>query len=407
MLMNLRLQLRIMMLTLRASGTRTLFAVGAVALGIAATTIMLALESGARRELESIAERMGKNLFSISAGRVASAPGRGGGWSVSTRLGRSDVVAMKQRIEGISSIVPILEGSRRTTFDGREHLTNIRGVAAGFTDVRNFSLADGRLLDDDDERNRGRVAVVGPFIAQRINEGDSLVGETILIDGIPFDVVGQLAEKGISDNQNEDDQILVPLETARRRLFNVEWFSRVLVQVEREDLMAAVQKATRAVLRESHELDGDARDDFEILSLIRLSEMSRVSSEVLRGLAQLFVLITLVVGGAGVLAVTWLNAKDRTAEIGLRMAIGARRRDVAKLFVAEASVLSIAGGLSGVLLGALAVAILKPVTGWQLAIDLRGVALPLLVSFGLGLASGLGPALRAASVPPVEALRDR
>jgi putative ABC transport system permease protein len=171
--------------------------------------------------------------------------------------------------------------------------------------------------------------------------------------------------------------------------------------------MGSVQRATRAVLREEHGLAAGVRDDFEILSLLRVSEMKRVSGGILVSLAQTFALVTLVVGGAGVLAVTWLNARDRAGEIGLRMAVGARRRDIASLFIAEASALSIAGGLAGLATGAVAVIVLRNTIGWQMAIDLRSIALPLLVSALLGIASGVVPAFRAASVQPVDALRDR
>jgi putative ABC transport system permease protein len=322
-------------------------------------------------------------------------------------LDRADVTALEQRIDGIATVVPILEGSRQVRYARRDLVTAVRGVPPEFVAVRNFRIADGRLLDERDDATRSRVAVIGPFIAQRLNDGESLVGETIAIDGIPFHVVGQLEEKGITDGQNEDDQILIPLETARRRLFNVDSLSRLLVQAETSEQMEPVRHATRTLLRETHELDEGVRDDFEILSLIRINEMKRVSSEALLGLAQLFALVTLIVGGAGVLAVTWLNARDRASEIGLRMAVGARKRDIATLFIAEACALSAAGGVAGLTSGWLAVVVLRNTIGWQMAIDLRGVSIPLAVSLALGLAFGVLPALRAASVQPVEALRDR
>ena len=405
--MNLRLRFRILLLTLRASRGRSLFAIVAVAMAIAAMMIMLSLGTGARLEMDALADRMGRNLFTVVTGRVAVPPGRGAGWAQSTRLDRSDVTALEQRISGIATVVPILEGSRQVRYARRDVVTAVRGVPPQFVAVRNFQLADGRLLDDRDDATRSRVAVIGPFIAQRLNDGESLVGETIAINEIPFQVVGQLEEKGITDGQNEDDQILIPLETARRRVFNVDSLSRLLVQAQTQEEMEPVRHATRALLRETHELDEGVRDDFEILSLIRINEMKRVSSEALLGLAQLFALVTLVVGGAGVLAVTWLNARDRAGEIGLRMAVGARKRDIATLFMAEACALSAAGGVAGLASGWIAVVLLRNTIGWQMAIDLRGIAIPLTISLLLGLSFGVLPALRAASVQPVEALRDR
>jgi putative ABC transport system permease protein len=403
---KLRLQWRIMYLSLRKSGFRSLLALGAVGLGIAAMMIMLALSAGAQRELEAITDRIGKNLFMIVAGQVLS-PSRGQGWFKSTRLNRDDVAALREQIRGIRVIVPILEGSVQVKRDREALTTTVRGASAEFLEVRNFQLEDGRLLDEQDGAARSRVAVVGSFVADRLNDGFTMVGETILVGGIPFQVVGQLKEKGFSsDGQNEDDQILIPLETARHRVFNVDYLSRLLVQVDDQARIGAVQSAAREVLRRDHGLDQDVRDDFEILTLIRANEIRKMNSIFLQGLSQLFVAITLATGGAGVLAVTYLNVKDRTSEIGLRMSVGARRRDIANLFVAEACVLSVLGGIAGLLTGLASIAVLRWTLGWQMAVDLRGVAVPLLVSVLLGVVFGVGPAIKASRVMPVEALRD-
>jgi putative ABC transport system permease protein len=402
-----RLQLRIMILSLRKSAFRSVLAMGAVGMGIAAMMIMLALSAGAQQELQAITDRIGKNLFMITAGQVLSTPGRGEGWYTSSKLMPMDVEVMRQQIRGIHRIVPILEASLQTKFNRVDLVTSIRGVTPDYVEVKNDQLDEGRLLDEHDEMARNRVAVVGSFVATRLNAGFSMVGETIWIGGIPFDVVGQLKGKGFStDGQNEDDQILIPLETARRRLFNVDYLSRLLVQVDELPQMGAVQAQTREILRKDHELDKDVKDDFNILSMIRSNEIRRMNSSFLEGLSQIFTMITLAIGGAGVLAVTFLNVKDRTWEIGLRMAIGARRRDIADLFIAEACLLSVLGGVCGLLLGLAGIAALKGALGWQMAIDSRGVTIPLLVSALLGLLFGVFPAIKASRVMPLDALRD-
>jgi ABC-type antimicrobial peptide transport system permease subunit len=405
---KLKLQLRIMILALRTSGFRSLMALGSVGLGIAAMMIMLALSKGADLELQAIVDQMGKNVFTIKAGQVMALPGQGSGWYTSTRLAGSDVVLLREQIPGIRTVVPILEASFQAQLEREEIRTTVRGVTPAFLDVRNFRVEEGRFIDEQDGLSRSRVAVVGSFVAKQLNDGFSLVGETIWIGGFPFEVIGQLAEKGInSEGQNEDDQIVIPVETALRRLFNVDYLSRLLVQVEDEGQMAAVQGEARELLRVSHELDEDVKDDFEILSLIRANQIRRMNSAFLEGMAQLFAALTLAIGGAGVLAVTFLNVKDRTPEIGLRIALGARRKDIASLFIAEACLLSLAGGLAGLLAGFLSILVLKQATGWQMALDLRGLVIPLLVSLCLGIVFGVFPALKASRVMPVEALRDR
>lgn len=402
---KLQLQLRIMILALRKSGFRSLLALGSVGLGIASMMITLALSTGAEREMQAITDKMGKNLFVIKAGQVRARPGRGEGWFTSTRLDRSDMGLMSARIRGIQAIVPVLEGSRQAKLDRQKLVTTVRGVPPEFLALRNFQVEDGRALDAKDGLDRSRVAVVGSFVAKKLNGGFSLVGETVWVSGIPFEIVGQLAEKGVSGEQNEDDQILIPLETAERRVFNVDSLSQLLVQVDDPERMAAVQREAGELLRESHHLGEGVKDDFEILALVRASAIRKMNSAFLNGLSRIFAAVTLAIGGAGVLAVTYLNIKDRTPEIGLRMAIGARRKDIAGLFVAEACLLSVAGGLAGLVIGWASIAVLRQATGWQMAVDLRGVAVPLLVSMLLGLVFGVAPALKASKLLPVEALR--
>ena len=402
---KLRLRLKILALALRNGGFRSLLALGSVGLGIASMMVMLALSAGAERELQAITDRMGKNLFVIKAGELLAAPGQGTGWYTSTRLDRRDVAHLHQRVPGIRAIVPILENSASARLDRREMTTTVRGVTAGFPSLRNFKLDEGRLLEDADGWDQRRVAVVGSFVAGKLNDGFSLVGETVWIDGAPFEVVGQLQEKGVSDGQNEDDQILVPLETAERRLFNVDYLSRLLVQTEDQAAMERVQGEAREVLRETHALDPAAKDDFEVLTLVRVDQIKQMNTAFLQGMARIFAAITLAIGGAGVLAVTYLNVKDRTSEIGLRMAIGARQRDIASLFLAEACFLSALGGMAGILVGWAGIGTLSRLTEWQMAIDLRGVVVPFVVSVLLGLMFGVAPALKASRVMPVAALR--
>jgi putative ABC transport system permease protein len=401
------LQWKIMSISLRRSGSRSVLAISAVALGIGAMMIMLALSDGAARELEEVNDQMGRNLFVIAAARMMSTPGRGQGWYVSDRLRESDALLLRLETDGIRAIAPIREGSVRAEFEREAITTTVRGTTPDFFELRNFRLADGRFIDSADGAEMRRVAVIGSFVANELDDGMSMVGETIRLGGVPFEVVGQLEEKGIGSGQNEDDQIVVPLETLRRRLFNSESLSRLLVQVEDPAAMAFVQRRARELLRESHRLDPEVRDDFEITTQIQGNEIRRRSNAFVQGLSRLFAAMTLAIGGAGVLGVTFLNVKDRIPEIGLRMAVGARRRDITSLFVAEACLLGVLGGIAGIATGLAAVFALRAVLEWNMTIGIRGVALPFATAVALAIAFGVAPAMRAASIIPVEALRDR
>ncbi len=193
-----------MVLALRRSGARAILALASVSAGIAALMIVLALANGAERELEAIAGKVGRNLFTVTAGRVLSTPGRGQGWYTSRRLDRNDLAALRERVQDLVTVAPVLEGSQRVEL-GRESLvTSVRGVTSEFVDLRRFALGSGRLLDARDDLERRRVAVVGSFTSQRLAGGGGLVGQTLVIAGVPFLVVGELAEKGASaDGQTQ------------------------------------------------------------------------------------------------------------------------------------------------------------------------------------------------------------
>ncbi|MCM2269502.1 MAG: ABC transporter permease [Thermoanaerobaculia bacterium] len=401
---TLRLRGRILVAALRRGGARTLLAVAAVALAVAAAALHGAVRAGAERELAAVASAVGSNLFVVTAGQVLALPGRGRGWLTSSRLDSDDAAALADRVPSLAAVVPMLEGSRRVVVGGASTSTTVRGVPPEYLALRRLELAAGRPLDAADERERRRVALLGATVAVRL--GGDLVGRVVRVGGVPFEVVGELATKGLSpDGQNEDDQILIPLETARRRLFNRESLSRLLLQATDAGTMSAAQRETRALLRERHRIATDARDDFEIAALVRSNEIRRRGSGFVTGMAAIFAATTALLATAGVTAVSYLNVRDRAAEIGLRMAVGARRRDVAREIVAESCVLALTGGVVGVAAGLGAVAVLERTLGWRMAIEPSGVALSFALAAALGLVAGWLPARRAARLAPVEALR--
>ena len=404
---RLTLRGRLVVAALRRSGARAALAIVAVAAGVAATLVSLALAAGAERELEETASRVGRDLLMVTSARVLAPPSRGGGWYVSRRLDRGDVDRLRGEVVGLAAVAPVLESSRRVELGRESVVTTVRGVTPEYVALRRFAVERGRALDARDEGEARRVAVVGPFVAERLRAGEGIVGRTLVVGGVPFEVVGRLAAKGMSDDgQNEDDQVLVPLETARRRVFGVEWLSRLVAQATSAEAMAGVAAGARAVLRDAHHLTTELPDDFQIQPLVRTSEIRRMSNAFLRGMTTIFAAATLGVGGVGVLAVSFLNVRDRRAEIGLRRAVGARRRDIAALFVAESLALGAAGGVAGLGLGALAVGILGRSLHWRMAIAPGSVVEPLAVSLALGLVFGLAPAIAGARTTPIAALRD-
>jgi putative ABC transport system permease protein len=388
---------------LRRGGVRVALAIGAVAVGIAATTAMLALGAGVRAALDAAAAGAGQRVLTIVAGRVDAPPGRGVAFFASTRLGLDDVAALRADLGGERMVAPITERAARVKLGNREAATSVRGVTPEYFAARGFAAARGRLTDELDDAELARVAVVGSFVAAKL--GGRTLGESIAIAGVPFTVVGELEGKGVAaDGSNQDDQILVPLRTAERRLFNARFLTGALVEIAQGDDSARLQADARALLRRNHELDVTARDDFEILLPIGADASRRGQAVFIQRLLRPLAFITLAIGGVAVLVVTYLNVLDRVPEIGLRMAIGARRGDIAGLFILEAACSSALGGLLGAAIAWLGVAAARALLGWPMTIDAGVLTLPLALAILLGVGCSAGPALRAAHLPPLEAL---
>lgn len=403
----LALRLRILVAALATQRVRAITAASMVSLGVASTLIMVALSTGARREMESQQDRMGRDLFYVRSAELPVSPGRGNGWYVSARLRPEQATLVARAIPDVLHAEPVRERTALVKFKARSLTTTVRGVTLEFLELRHFEVERGRAISDADRRSLRRVALLGPFVRERLADAGSLVGGTVSIGGIPFQVIGELRAKGAgTDGSNLDDQILVPFETSMRRLDNAESASLLVIQARGAGAMRPAMEGVRAVLRAAHYIEPDARDDFDILETIRQDLARQTSERWMRGLSQILSVITLALGGIGVLAVTYLNVKERTAEIGLRMALGATRGSIAVLFLFEACVLSFLGGIAGLGIGAVLTLLLRGLTGWSAVIDLRALTMALAVSGLTGAICSLLPAWRASQVMPARTLAE-
>jgi putative ABC transport system permease protein len=399
------LHVRILLAALASQPIRALIAGAMVSLGVAATLVMVALGAGARLEMQAMQESLGRNLFFVKAGERPVPAGRGTGWFVSSRLKPADAALIEGAVPAVAHAEPVRERSVLVKL-GRERVTTtVRGVTPEFFELRKFSIEAGRPITEADRQLRRRVVVAGAFVKQRLAGGKPLVGTTLRIAGVPFEVVGELRPKGVgSDGSNQDDQILVPFESAMRRLDNVEAVSMLVIQSRDELRMEEAIEGVRRVLRDAHYIEPDAREDFDVLQTFRQSEAQRLSGKWMGGLSGTLAAVTLVLGVIGVFAVSYLNVRERTGEIGLRIAVGATRPSIAMLFVAESCVLSLAGGMVGILVGVVIAMLLKAVSAWPLIVNLEGVGTPLATSAAIGVLCSLIPAWRASRVMPAVAL---
>jgi putative ABC transport system permease protein len=282
----------------------------------------------------------------------------------------------------------------------------VLGTSAAFASLRGLRLRSGRFLEPHEDAAALRVAVLGGRIAETLFPGGDPTGATIRIRSVPFEVVGVLEARGVlADGSDEDGNVFVPVRTALRRLSNSSWLTSVFVSATRPDRMDEAEEGIRRLLRDRHRLASAKPDDFAIQNQAKLLAMRAAMADALTLLAAGLAGVSLLVGGTGVLALMLLSVKERTGEIGLRMAIGARRADVFLQFFAEASLLALGGWLAGAVAGGLAIAGIAVATDWPVGVPTSGLVATLVVSGATALGFGALPARRAARIPPILALQ--
>ena len=401
----IRLRVWMMVLAVSQNSFRLFFSQLTIAIAIASLMVLLALSRGVEAELAMAMEKFGKNLVIVRTRQLLAPARRGGNWYFSTRLRPDDARRLRVEVPGIMAAEPFVETAMRAE-NGRAALTvSMRGMSPELLRMRSLVVERGRLLDSGDDGAKSRVAILGSFVAERLFEGTDCVGKTVTVGGVPFEVVGQLTARGTRDGVNEDNVIIVPLTTAMRRLLNVDYVSQIILQIEDVSQVDAIRTETARVLRAQHELAAGERDDFEVQDDAHIEASRRTRNVFAHSLTSVLAAVTLAISGIGVLSVSFLNVADRKSEIALRMALGARRRDIAFLFIAENLLMGIIGTLAGIVLGAVSVAFLDAFTGWSLAIDAGVIALPLATSMALSFLFSVLPALRASRLQPSEALK--
>ncbi|MEM7586473.1 MAG: ABC transporter permease [Acidobacteriota bacterium] len=384
---------------------RTALSTAAIAVGVAAVALLEALGAGAERAFQEMLEQQGRNLLAVNAARLESDALRGSSRRVQT-LRLADERALR-RIAGVERTVPFASGSRQVRSGGDVLPTTVVDSTAELQRAKNYTLLAGRFIDDHDVAVRSRVVVVGAFITRELFAGEWPLGEPLYIGGVPFTVVGLLQAKGTSpDGFFEDDQVIIPISTAQRRLLDVDSLDRIFVQASSRGELQRVARDLRGVLRQRDGLDrGRLADDFVIRDQTRLLAAQRQAggafSRLIAGLAAL----ALGLGGLGLLAVSLLSVRARLGEIGLRLAVGARRRDILGQFLGESVLTAALGGLAGLILGLFAIQLGAELSRWNLVLTWRSVIVPLAVSLVIAVLFGAYPALRAARLDPIAALQ--
>lgn len=388
---------------LLAHRMRVTLALSSVAMGVAGVLLTSAIGQGAQDEVLRSIEALGPNLLIVRPAPVKRLVARKAVRGLMTSLETADSEAIAE-LALVRSTVPATEGSLRVKAGNSAMVTTVLGTTPAFPGVRSFRVRDGRFFDADDDRSARRVAVLGARVEATLFAEENPIGRWLRIRGVPFEVIGVLEAKGVlADGTDEDNQVIIPLRTALRRVFNTTWLSTVFVSVRDPGQMQAAEAEIGALLRERHRLDGKP-DDFAIQNKASLLAAQKETAESLTLLTSGLAAIALLVGGAGILALMLLSVKERTGEIGLRRAVGARPRDILLQFLTEATVLALGGWVVGVAAGALGAGAVAFTTEWKVGLPLEALLASLAMASVTGLGFGAFPARKAARMEPIQAL---
>ena len=400
---------RVALRAITAHKMRSILTMLGVVIGVAAVIALVAVGNGAQASVVSQFESLGSNLLTVTAGTNFGFS-RGGLQENTNSLTNSDVNAITGLATAVSLVAPQYNSRVTATHGGNTTNISVDGVTAVYPTVRNWTLASGRFFTDEDNDNLASVVVLGQTAVEDLFGSTQVnaVGETIRINRQNYQVIGVLESKGQSGFNNQDEVILMPLRTAQLKLGGAgnQDVSQISLQVGAAEEMDLAQAQVTAILRSLHGLTGTAENDFTVQNQADILDTVQETTGTFTTLLGSIAAISLLVGGIGIMNIMLVSVTERTREVGLRKAVGAKRGDILLQFLTEAIVLSIVGGLLGVALGVLGAQVITPLLGSsQAVVTPQSVVLALVVSLAIGIFFGLYPANRAAGLNPIDALR--
>jgi len=385
---------------------RTILSLSGIIVGVCAVIVMVALGKGTEAKVTSQITKMGSNLLLVNAGQVKIIAGRARQAKIVTTLELRDADFIVEGVSNLKSIAPAQVKKLQVKYGNLSTKTNIIGTTSDIVEIQNHSLSGGRFFDEDGDKGLRRVAVIGKTVVENIFGQQDPLGKIIYIGKVPFEIIGVLSPKGTDlYGADQDDQIFIPVKTALRRLFNLTYINTIYVKVKDGASMKRAEEEISVILRERHHLRDGKDNDFTILNQTAILEAQQESSRTFTLLIGSIAALSLLVGGIGVLAVMLIAIRERIKEIGIRRAVGAKRKDILIQFLSEALLLSIGGGMIGIVLGVVASILTAVFAKLPLIIPMDAVGASFLATVVIGVFFGVYPARKASLLDPIKALQ--
>ena len=408
--MNMSASLRIALRALRVNKMRSGLTMLGIIIGVAAVITMIAVGDGAQTRIAEQIRSLGANLLVIRSG---SSTDRGvhRGLGSKPTLTMEDAAAIGSEVPAVAVTAPTIYKTVQVVQGNRNWGTTVQGITPEYLIAREWDVTRGRSITEDDVSGAAKVALVGETVADKLLDGASSLGATLRVRNTPLTVIGILAHKGQNTTGgDQDDVIMIPISTAKIRVLgssraNTRSVRFILAKAYSEETMVEAEEQIRALLRQRHHLRPEQADDFQVRNLVQLMEIRQESTRTLTLLLATVASVALIVGGISIMNIMLVSVIERTREIGLRLAVGARRSDVRNQFLIEAVTLSLIGGAIGVTLGTIATAAIAELAGWPILLRAETILLAFGFAGAVGIFFGIYPARKAASLNPIEALR--
>ncbi len=405
--MNISNLFKIAFRAIAANKLRSFLTMLGIIIGVASVIAMMAIGQGSKKSIQANIAEMGSNMIMIRPGQDKGPGGAQQDASDMQTLKLKDYETLKEQSKYLSAISPSVNASGQFINGNNNTPSTIYGISPDYMEIRQLKIEDGEMFTDEDIKTSAKVCVIGKTVADNLfTNGEDPVGKVIRYNKIPFRIVGVLKAKGYNSfGMDQDDMVLAPYTTVMKRILSVTYLQGINASAITEDMTDLAIDDITSILRESHKLKGSDEDNFSIRSQQEMAEMMNSTSDTMTILLLVVACISLIVGGIGIMNIMYVSVTERTKEIGLRMSVGARGIDILNQFLIESVMLSVTGGIIGVICGIGAAVGINVFAHWPIQIQPWSVLLSFVVCSATGIFFGWYPAKKAASLDPIEAIR--